>query len=432
MRPFLLFAATLAASSPALAQGVTAFTNATVIVRGAAIESVGPGTSTPVPKGATVIDARGRVLMPGLADMHVHLTGGWDGERTDMLAFPRYLDALLYAGVTTVQDVGNVLPYVQQMQQEIAAGRLMGPRLYMVGGLVDGADPVWPPISFSLVSVAQAPGIVRQMKLAGANAIKAYVGLSERALGALVRAAAAESLRVIADLGGSNGSEWGVRAGIAAYAHAGTRPMSNEAIELMVARGVMSVSTLAVHECFAGTRLADLSFLDDSLLRGSMPPMFIRELRDFARRQLTPGDSAALRRGVAGFAAARENVRRMHKAGITIVAGTDSPYPGVFFGEGLHRELELLVSAGLTPLEAISAATRNAARLMGDTTWGTIEPGKRADILLVDGKPQERISDTRRLVMVMQGGRVVPRERLTFAAQQDAGYRAVGAALSTK
>ena len=442
----LLLVLLAATPLPTRAQSVTAFTHATVIdgrggtplveatviVRGASIEAVGPGVSTAVPAGATVINAQGKVLMPGLADMHVHLTGGWDGERTDLLAFPRYLNALLYAGVTTVHDVGNALPYIQQLKQEIAAGRLRGPRVFMVGALVDGADPVWPPISISMVSEAQAASIVKQMKGSGADAIKAYVGLSERQLAAVVRAAAAESLRVIADLGPNNGSEWGVRAGIAAYAHAGTRAIGAETIQQMKTRGLMTISTLAVYESFSGLRLADLRFLDDSLLSQSMPPIFIAELRDYARRRHTATDSAEERRFAGGLEVAMANIRRLHQAGVPIVAGTDSPYPGVFFGEGLHRELELLVRAGLTPLEAISAATQNAARLTRDTTWGTIEPGKRADLLLVNGRPHERISDTRLIAMVMQGGRILPRERLTFAALGVQGYRAVGSALSTK
>ena len=432
--------------APMRAQTVTAFTgaividgrggpplsDATVVVRGTTIAAVGPAASTPIPAGATRIDARGKVLMPGLADMHVHLTGGWDGERSDMLGFPRYLNALLYAGITTVHDMGNALPYVQQLKQETGAGRVVGPRILMVGGLVDGADPLWPPISFALVSTDQAPGIVRQMKRSGADAIKAYIGLSERLLAALVRAAAADSMRVVADLGASNGSDWGIRSGIAAYAHAPTAAISDATISSMKARGMMNISTLAVFESFAHRRLRDLRFLDEPLLARSMPPLFIDELRTFARRPTTAAEDAMAARYAGGMATAMSNVRRMHAAGVPIVAGTDAPYPGVFFGEGLHRELELLVEAGLTPLEAISAATSNAAKFAHDSTWGTIEIGKRADLLLIDGRPHERIGDTRRIVALMQNGRLLDRNQLTFASLRDGGLHTTDAALSTK
>jgi imidazolonepropionase-like amidohydrolase len=129
---------------------------------------------------------------------------------------------------------------------------------------------------------------------------------------------------------------------------------------------------------------------------------------------------------------AKANILRLHKAGVPIIAGTDSPYPGVYFGEGLHRELELLVEAGLTPLEAISAATGNAAAFMLDSTWGVVAVGRRADLLLIDGRPDQRISDTRRIVQVMQAGRIVPRAQLTFAAQKRTNFRATGAPLSVK
>jgi imidazolonepropionase-like amidohydrolase len=448
MRSVVLAVAALITVAPsrATAQRAIAFVNValldgragpvspdvTVIVRGATIVSVSPSASAVIPTGASVIQARGKVLMPGLADMHVHLTGGWDGERPDMLGFAGYLDALLYAGVTTVHDLGNVLPYVQQLKQEINAGRLRGPRLFIVGGLVDGPRPIWPPLSFSLTAVEQAPTIVKQMKAGGADNIKGYVGLTEPLLAGLARAAAAESLRVIADLGFANGSDMGVRAGIVAYAHAGTRPMADSTIAAMKAGGLSNISTLAVLESFSERRLANLSFLQNSLLADVMPPWFVTELAAHARRAVTPMDTLRRRRFATSLENAMTNIRRLHQAGVPIIAGTDSPYPGVYFGEGLHRELELLVEAGLTPLEAISSATRNAAAFMRDTSWGIVVPGRRADLLLIDGRPDQRIADTRRIVAVMQAGKLLQRAQLTFAAQRNMKFRTTESALSTK
>ncbi|TLZ24673.1 MAG: amidohydrolase, partial [Gammaproteobacteria bacterium] len=125
--------------------GAPAVEHATVVIRGAAIEAAGPAGQVKIPSGAAVTDLHGKVLMPGLADMHVHLLGGWDGHAVDMLGYRRYMNALLYAGVTTVLDTGNVQPYIVQLRAETAAGRLLGPHIYCVGGIVDGADPVWPP-----------------------------------------------------------------------------------------------------------------------------------------------------------------------------------------------------------------------------------------------------------------------------------------------
>jgi imidazolonepropionase-like amidohydrolase len=138
------------------------------------------------------------------------------------------------------------------------------------------------------------------------------------------------------------------------------------------------------------------------------------------------------RGGEARFKTAMANAKRLYEAGILLAAGTDSPYPGDFYGEGLHRELELLVEAGLTPLEAISIATRNAARFLRDTTWGTIEPGKRADLLVLEGKPDQRIAETRRIAMVVQGGRILDRASLKLDPNRDPGWLTTGSAISSK
>jgi hypothetical protein len=112
-------------------RGGPAIPDGTMLLRGKRIESVGAASTVSVPSDARMIDARGKTVMPGLADMHLHLVGGWDGETVDMLGYQRYLNALLYAGVTTVLDTGNVQPYILQIRQEVASGRLLGPRIYL-------------------------------------------------------------------------------------------------------------------------------------------------------------------------------------------------------------------------------------------------------------------------------------------------------------
>src|SRR5947209_6628440 len=149
-----------------------------IIVNGTRSDSVGSAASISVPPGARIIDGTGKTVIPGLADMHVHLTGGWDGETTDILGYQRYLNGLLYAGVTTILDTGNVQPFILQVRQEVASGRLLGPRIYCAGALIDGPDAIWPDISFSVASVSQVPAIVAHQKSAGVDVIRAYFGLS--------------------------------------------------------------------------------------------------------------------------------------------------------------------------------------------------------------------------------------------------------------
>ena len=116
----------------------------TLLIRGGMIEAVGSGGRVPVPRNSQVIDATNKTMMPGLADLHVHMQGGWDGNSVDLLGYQRYLNALLYAGVTTVLDTGNFQPWVLQLRQEAASGRLVAPRIYCVGAFIDGLDAAWP------------------------------------------------------------------------------------------------------------------------------------------------------------------------------------------------------------------------------------------------------------------------------------------------
>jgi imidazolonepropionase-like amidohydrolase len=423
---------------PLQQQDVTAITNVRVIdgnggdpiahgvvvIQGERIRAVGSSETLSVPAGAAVFDGTGKTALPGLADFHTHLIGGWDGDRVDILGYRRYLNSLLYAGVTAVFDAGNILPYVQQMHQEIEQGRLTGPRIFFAGPLIEGADPVWPPISYAVSSVAQIPGYVRQLKSAGVHVIKAYGGLSLMQLGVLVREAKNDSLGVIVDAWGANGTAGVASTGVRAFAHLAGNDMTDETIALMAERGIANITTLTVLESFARRRLEDLGFLTHDLIANTMPPWLLQALTDEATRTPSERDSAGIERMGIALEAAKRNAMRLFDAGVMLVAGTDAPYPGVFLGEGIHHELELLVEAGLTPLQALTAATKNAAILMNvGEEWGTLEPGKRADILVVAGNPASRISDTRLVDMVIQGGRIVDRSSLEFDPATDPGYR---------
>jgi hypothetical protein len=420
-------------------QGAQAFTNAvlidgtggpavehaTVVIRGATIEVAGPAGQVKIPSGAAVTDLHGKVLMPGLADMHVHLLGGWDGHAVDMLGYRRYMNALLYAGVTTVLDTGNVQPYIVQLRAETAAGRLLGPHIYCVGGIVDGADPVWPPISYAVASVGQVAPVVKGLKRDNVDLIKGYVGLSHSVLERLVEEGRKVSLRVIVDQWQRNGSTDLVQDGIYGFAHLPTRLLSADTVRFMQEHNTVFISTLIVHESQTRDRLRDLTFLNDPLVRDTSPPSFLQGLRAEAARKLSDEEAAQAQRWQKLQQNAMANAKALFRAGVLLAAGTDAPYPGDMQGEGLHHELELLVAAGLTPLEAITVATRNAARLIGAGDWGTIEAGKAATLIVVDGRPDRNISDTRKVVEVMLRGRKIDRESLKLVHQSDPGYEPV-------
>jgi imidazolonepropionase-like amidohydrolase len=435
MKHVIALLAFAAASLVAYAQRPVAFTHGIIIdgnggapiedgvvlVRGDRVEAVGPIQSVSLPPDAEIHDVRGKAILPGLADMHLHLTGGWDGEAPDFLGYKRYLNALLYAGVTTVLDTGNFLPFIVQMRDEIAAGRLAGPRIYCAGPLLDGADPMWRPISYSLTSADQIPAIVKELKQNRVDFVKAYVGLSDRLVGALVSEARRNSLNVIVDQAWRNGSiEMVMGDGVTYFAHLPDVPIGvyygTETLKTMKQRDVRFTSTLSVVESFSHRRLADLSFAESPLIRDVVSSSLIAALRKMATSEKSDRTKSAEQQNLARFKQRVANTKILFDAGILIAAGTDAAYPGLFHGEGLHHELELLVEAGLTPLEAITAATRNAARFVSaENEWGTLAPGKRADILVVNGRPDRDIRDTRKIELLMQRGKIVDRDKLKLS-----------------
>jgi imidazolonepropionase-like amidohydrolase len=162
-----------------------------------------------------------------------------------------------------------------------------------------------------------------------------------------------------------------------------------------------------------------------SVTTSSTPPSFLQGLRAEAARKLSAEGTESVRRWEQLLHNAMRNAKALFDAGVLLTAGTDAPYPGDMQGEGLHHELELLVQSGLTPLEAISVATRNAARFIGATDWGTIEPGKLATLIVVAGRPDRDISDTRKVVEGVIRGRTIDREALKLVHQNDPGYEPV-------
>jgi imidazolonepropionase-like amidohydrolase len=401
--------------------GGTPIEHGTIVVEGKKIVAVGPSSGVTIPDGVRRVDEGGKTAMPGLADMHVHLTGGWDGVSADLLGYQLYMNSLLYAGVTTVLDTGDVEPYILQLRQEIAAGRVLGPRIYCVGPLVDGPDPFWPPISRAVVSVDQVPTLVKQLAAEKVDLIKLYAGLSDAEILAISTEAKKYNLRTIIDVHRRNGSIDVMQEGISGWAHLPSHRISDDAIETAKEHRIFFITTLTVLEMFTHRRFEDVSFLDDPLIADTTPPYVLKEMREQASlRQVK-------KQWLTMFSGAESNVKRIEDAGIIMAAGTDAPYPGDFQGEGVHHELDLLVESGLTPLQAITIGTKNAALIMNDgAEWGTLEQGKLANIVIVNGKPDQNIHDTYKIAVVMKEGKVLDRNKLKLTPATDPGYRPVG------
>jgi imidazolonepropionase-like amidohydrolase len=406
--------------------------DAVLILEGSKIKYSGPANAASVPPGAQLIEAKGKTVMPGLADMHVHLQGGWDGISVDLLGYQRYLNAMLYAGITTVLDTGDYQPWILQLRQEAASGRLLSPRIYCTGAMIDATDPAWPDLAYALSSRTQIPELVLRDKRAGVDLIKGYANLSDRMLRRLVQEAHKAKIRVVIDQWERNGSPDLVQTGIDGFAHAPTRKMPVDDVQLIHERGLFVITTLTVEEYSGRRRLADLKFLEEPLIADTTPPWFLAELRAEATRTLSEEEKSEVQGSVAGFDEMKRNVKKLQDAGVLLAAGTDAPYPGVFQGEAIHHELELLVAAGMTPLQAIRTATYNAARIMrAEEEWGSLQTGRAANVLIVAGNPAERISDSGKIETVILHGKILDRANLRFDAKRDPGFRAVNGNFSS-
>jgi imidazolonepropionase-like amidohydrolase len=404
----------------------------TIVLEGQRIVAVGSSSNVQVPAGSRRIDGKGGSVLPGLADMHVHLLGGTDGVGLDILGYQKYLNALLYAGVTTVMDTGNVEPFVLQLRAAVRAGLVLGPRIYCVGPILDGADPVWPALSLAISSKDQVPRIVESLAGEKVDFIKLYVGLSDQLIHAISAEARKHNVRTIIDQWRRNGSADIAREGIAGFAHFPGHRISDETIATIKEHNVFLISTLAVQESSLGRRFADLSFLDNPLIADTTPKRALDALRKqyagLSAEQLAAKNDYTMHVDMKG---AESNVPRLRDAGILFAAGTDAIYPGDFQGEGLHRELELLVESGLTPLQAITTATKNAAAIVNASNeWGTLEAGKLANLVIVDGKPDERISDTKRVVVVIKEGAVIDRTALRLDHSHIPDFQETGSSMA--
>jgi imidazolonepropionase-like amidohydrolase len=276
------------------------------------------------------------------------------------------------------------------------------------------------------------PRIVESLADEKVDFIKLYVGLSDQLIHTVSVEARKRGLRTIIDQWRRNGSADIAEEGIAGFAHFPSRRISDEAIATLKARDVFLISTLAVQESSLGRRFADLSFLDHPLIADTTPKRALDGLRKqyggLTAEQLAAKSDYTMGVDLKG---AESNVPRLRDAGVLFAAGTDAVYPGDFQGEGLHRELELLVESGLTPLQAITTATKNAAAIVNASgEWGTLEAGKLANLVVVDGRPDERIGDTRHIVFVIKEGTVLDRTALRLDHSHVPEYQETGSSMA--
>ncbi|MCP2257654.1 Imidazolonepropionase [Streptoalloteichus tenebrarius] len=455
------------------ATGAPAQPDMTVIVRDGVITTLGRSSEVPVPADATTLDLTGRHLIPGLADMHVHTDAH---EQV-------YLPLCLANGVTTLRQMSGQ-PHHHQWRRRIAEGSLLGPRLTIGSKIIDGVPSLWdsfPDAQWD--SPANAPirrvsgpddarRAVREAREEGADFVKVYSRLRRDVYLALVDEAhrlgipfaghipdevpvveAAEAgqasfehvhalfpatsqhdvehLRALAEIevvSQDAYSGWFHQITEVEWeaAHAYSPFRAARVFQRLAATGAAYTPTLTMHRMLDLPHLGSLA--DDRLkyLPASMLGIWEWVHDEMYTRGRTAVEAA--RRAVL-FQRRLEVTQAMAEAGVRLLAGTDNPTLFGVHGFDLHTELDLLVTAGLSPMAALQAATREPARFLGlGHVSGTVEQGKRADLVVVDGDPLEDIRNTRHVHAVVVDGHLIDAAtRTRMLAEVEAAAAAIGA-----
>lgn len=386
----------------------------TVVIRGDRIEAVGTAASTPAPRGAQVVDGRGGFLIPGLWDMHVHLS----------YARASALPALVANGVTTVRDLGSSLPELEEWRRQMAAGRLAGPRVLRAGPMLNGQE--FNPFQIAVANEAEARAAVRVLHRIGADVIKLHRRTSREAYFAIADEAKRLSLPFVGHVPMTVTPAEASDAGQATLEHVETlfegtfsaaitgrdpiqamaewlRSDADRLFAMFVANGTFVTPTLVAWRGLFDTIDAGGSHRLDAYMAASA--------RKARQQVLKTTDAAALAEQRARLQQAYKVVAAMHRAGVSLLAGTDLSVV-VHPGFSVHQELAELVQAGLSPVEALRTATVNPARLFPKLEAGSIAAGKRADLVLLDANPLSDIRNTQRIRAVVAGGTVYDRKAL--------------------
>jgi imidazolonepropionase-like amidohydrolase len=422
-----------------------------VVISGENIASIAPSATATIPENGEVVDATGKFLIPGLVDAHVHLTGSNEPKGSREFFVP----LLIANGITTVRDMGGYLESLKPLRDDIKRGKRVGPQIFFAGPYLDGSPPSFQP-SLVVTNATQASEDVRTLMEQGVDFIKVQSILNRDAYFAIAATAKREHVtfvghvpdRVTAFEASDAGQKsiehlTGVLRSCASdeqrlmreqmqTAPKHTTPSGSHSREVAWERELAATqsdrNTARLLATFAKNRTWQVPtlilLLEDAFPNPEsraatentlkyVPQSIVKNWEQAAGKQdeFATQTEFALREKL--LARSMQVVQQMEAAGVPILAGTDSAAPYVVPGFALHEELRLLVRAGLTPMQALQAATMGPAEFLGKLeTQGTIEKGKVADFVLLDADPLEDMRNIEKIRGVFVHGRLIDRTML--------------------
>lgn len=419
--------------------------NQDIVIVDKKIAAIGPSGSTDVPTDVLRIDGTGMTAMPGLMDLHIHTQGGWGNGLIPGEAYAVTYDdesvqqrqsGYLYAGVTTVLDLGTDHEYVLAKREQINSGELMGPRFLTTGVPWSQSPSGWDSgntgghtfgLSTKVADFADLPAQMQKYADKDIEIIKLYSGISAMAMQEVIKEAHKRDILTVADLWGLNMNRMIMQVtGLDGWAHTGAfADVSEEDMQWMADNDRFMISTINVGEKMAGDRVKDEDgqklMLDEPLIVDIWGKKVVEEFYRVypqIRESYYEGPESFYQTSNFGDlskfrATALRNIKRAYDAGVLIACGTDDIYASLWPGEAVHREMELLVMAGVSPMDAIKMCTFKAAKVLRKANeFGSLRAGLSADVVLVDGNPAVNIGDTRNVRHVFSQGRQVDRESL--------------------
>jgi len=403
--------------------GRPAIENSVLVIEGDRVVAAGKAGAVSIPKDAVVQDLSGKTIMPALINLHGHL--GLSSNGADAIPghytqenVVKQLNKYLSYGVATVASFGQDEDAIFSVRDGQHAGNVGGARVYTAGhGFLEYTGKSYPNDSrYRPQTADEARADVRELALHHPDYIKMWVDdglghgtkMQPAVYQAIIDEAHKQHIRVFAHEFYLGDAKSLLAAGLDGFAHSiRDQPVDDDLIKTMKARNVFLIPTLVRDEVLFA--YADnLQWLNDPFFLAGLEPgalAIIRSPENIDKGRKDP-DIAKYR---AGLQMGKKNLKTLSDAGVKIAFGTDSGIPTRFPGYFEHRELQLMVEAGLTPMQAIVAATGTNAEILGGAKeFGTLQPGRKADFMVLDGNPLDDIHNTEKLSAVWQAGKTVP------------------------